>query len=441
MQTTTDHRLSLDTQATLLLCGHLEKENQTSTKPLTASEYTRLTRWLIREGLRPANLLEASGVEHLRRSSADLPEFNQIERLLQRGSLLALQVEAWTNQGLWIIGRSDDAYPARWKEKLKHLSPPILYGIGNPQLLQSGGLAIVGSRDVDADGLKFSRDLAERCVQSSVTVISGGARGVDQASMIGALEVGGNAVGVLADSLMKAAVSTQYRRFLREGILVLVSPFAPNSGFSVGNAMGRNKLVYTIADWAVVVDSAAQKGGTWAGAMENLKASWVPVLVRISDGVSEGNRKLAKQGAIGFDPAIITNSNGPLAELLGRLLKDGISAPPPDSSPSLFDELSVSARSEHRDGSHEQRNVNSVGPVEKLDADSFWIEYVWPCILRLAENQGTLNRAILAEMLGVRTQQSEDWLKRAADEGKLVKQTRPTGYQLPKSDQLLLLAK
>jgi len=78
---------------------------------------------------------------------------------------------------------------------------------------------------------------------------------------------------------------------------VLVSPYHPAAGFSAGAAMARNKLIYALADVAVVVSSASGTGGTWEGATEAIKAGWVPVLVRDDDSVPDGNRELIRRGA------------------------------------------------------------------------------------------------------------------------------------------------
>jgi predicted Rossmann fold nucleotide-binding protein DprA/Smf involved in DNA uptake len=83
--------------------------------------------------------------------------------------------------------------------------------------------------------------------------VSGGARGIDQAAMRGALEAGGKVTGVLADSLEKTAMNRDHRSMLMEGQLVLVSPYDLSAGFNVGNAMQRNKLIYAFADAALVV--------------------------------------------------------------------------------------------------------------------------------------------------------------------------------------------
>ena len=105
--------------------------------------------------------------------------------------------------------------------------------------------------------------------------------------MSGALEAGGRVVGVMADSLERAALARDNREALMDGRLALVSPYDPAAGFNVGHAMQRNKLVYALADAAFVVNSDFEKGGTWAGAIEQLeRLHFVPLFVR--NGASAG---------------------------------------------------------------------------------------------------------------------------------------------------------
>lgn len=121
---------------------------------------------------------------------------------------------------------------------------------------------------------------------------------MDTISTDSALEARGTAVSVLADSLEKQ-VKVQKEAWSR-GDLCLVTPYIPNAGFSVGAAMGRNRLIYCLADYAIVVASDAETGGTWAGATETLKNSWVPVFVLEDSQMSEGNKLLLQKGALAF---------------------------------------------------------------------------------------------------------------------------------------------
>ncbi len=293
-----NHILTPDTQAILLLCGHLGMSANTEHQPLTPTEYNKLAQWLRHMDMCPADLLQPESLTSLRENLTFPLDHKHIEALISRGTALALAVESWTNKGLWILSRSDQHYPERLKNQLGHTAPPLLYGAGNIDLLSQGGLAIVGSRDVDKDGLSFTRHIATLCAQQNIPVVSGGARGVDSEAMVAALQAGGQVIGVLADSLAKAAVSGKYRDALRESRLVLASPYDPSIGFHVGNAMARNKHIYALGEWALVISCTYNKGGTWAGAVENLKHALVPLFVRSGEGVPEGNYKLVALGAI-----------------------------------------------------------------------------------------------------------------------------------------------
>jgi len=198
---------------------------------------------------------------------------------------------------MWVTTRVDDGYPAHLRLTLKHQAPAVIFGSGEPQLLNHPGIAIVGSRHIDEAGVAFARETGRKTVEAMLPVVSGGARGTDRHSMDAAMEAEGKAVGVLADSLEATIRKPDVRELVLDGRLVLLTPYAPTAGFSVGGAMGRNKMIYGLAEFAVVVSSELNTGGTWAGAVEALKAGWCPVFVREALNVPEGNRALIKKGA------------------------------------------------------------------------------------------------------------------------------------------------
>src|SRR5439155_3958524 len=100
--------------------------------------------------------------------------------------------------------------------------------------------------------------------------------------------------------LERAAAGTDARRAMEDGCLLLLSPFHPKTGFTVGSAMARNKLIYSLAEWGLVVASAFGQGGTWAGAREVLRHGWVPLFVRDGRAVPDGNRELLRPAALSF---------------------------------------------------------------------------------------------------------------------------------------------
>jgi predicted Rossmann fold nucleotide-binding protein DprA/Smf involved in DNA uptake len=209
---------------------------------------------------------------------------------------MALALEKWQRAGLWIITRSDPDYPVRLKRLLRNGSPPLFFGCGHRQLLNRGGLTVVGSRDASEGDLEFARRLGGETAAAGYSIVSGGARGIDESAMLGALEKEGTVIGVLSDRLLKATTSSKYRPALMAKNLLLISPFNPEAGFDVGNAMARNKYVYCLADAALIVH-AGTKGGSWSGALENLKHGWVPLWVKSTEDKDSGNAQLVAKGA------------------------------------------------------------------------------------------------------------------------------------------------
>ncbi|MBL1202733.1 MAG: DNA-processing protein DprA [Nostoc sp. GBBB01] len=398
-----NHVLPPDTQAILLLCASFGQNRQIEPQPLNLSEYNSLADWLRENQMRPADLLESIGKEKLQKITINKLDSDRLSALLERGMMLSLAVEKWTNQGLWVLGRSDTNYPKRLKQRLKHSAPAILYGVGNMELLSLGGLAILGSRDVDDEIVGYTRRVAQNIAVEGMQVISGGARGVDQSAMLGVLDAGRTCVGVLADSLTKAAVNSKYRSSIQEGRLTLISSYDPEAGFNTGNAMGRNKYIYALADYALVVNSSFGKGGTWAGAVEALsRLQDIPVFVRLHPTASEGNQQLHNQGAKPF-PAEPWNDS--LRELLVKAAS--------------WVETTT------------QESILDIHPQEIYQA-------VLPFILNHLQQPKDVKS--LAECLDVRPSQMQDWLNKAVNEGKVKKINRPVAYVVNQSiTQLSLL--
>ena len=288
--------LNHNTQAVLLLTAHFSKPAPGDPKPLTPAEWGRFALWLKEQGQTPEALLTGDPSRLLDGWGDDKIPMERICDLLSRSPALALALEKWQRAGLWVITRSDPDYPSRLKKLLKNSSPPLFFGCGNRQLLNRGGLTVVGSRDATQGDLDFACKLGGAAAEAGYSIVSGGARGIDESAMLGALEKEGTVIGVLSDRLLKAATSSKYRPALMARNLVLISPFNPEAGFDVGNAMARNKYVYCLADAAVIVHSGT-KGGTWSGALENLKHGWVPLWVKPTGDRESGNAQLVAKGA------------------------------------------------------------------------------------------------------------------------------------------------
>jgi len=319
--------LSKNTQAILLLCGRFPKKGGEKISPLNLTEYNRLRAWLIANQMQPADLLETDEPAPWQSFTDKKISHERLTALLNRGMQMTLALEAWQQKGIWVRSLADAVYPQRLKQRLKTSAPPILFGVGSTELLQNGGLAMVGSRHVNADGLAFTRAVAAKCAREGIQVVSGGAKGVDETAMLAALAAGGTVIGVLACKLAQAAVARQWHDALVAGRLALISPFSPQAPFSVGTAMGRNKHIYALSDAGLAVDATAGKGGTWTGAVENLKHNWVPLYARQSDAMPTGNAKLLELGARPMN-ANVLNANVNLRAWLRQPVKAAAPAKP-----------------------------------------------------------------------------------------------------------------
>lgn len=266
-------------------------------KPLSAAEYRDFARQLRAIQREPADLLGTDATETLRASGTNL-DGERILQLLGRGFLLAQAVERWRARALWIMTRADPDYPRRLKARLRENAPPVLYGCGDRTILNGGGLAVVGSREVNENLVRHAEDVGQLSAGAGLAIVSGGARGTDQAAMRGALEAGGRSVGVLANGLERAALNRDNRNFFMDGRLVMVCPYDPGTRFLAGHAMQRNKLIYALSDAALVVNTDRGRGGTWAGATEQLeKLRFGPVYARADGELSTGLKGLLDRGA------------------------------------------------------------------------------------------------------------------------------------------------
>jgi predicted Rossmann fold nucleotide-binding protein DprA/Smf involved in DNA uptake len=292
--------ISPDALVLLLLCSHLGLPSDPDPAPLTLKNWNPLARRLQALSLHPGDLPGLSAADLQTRLSLTIQESARLACLLERSEALAIALERLESIGIRPLTRADEDYPLRYRQRLKESAPVVLFYAGEKALLGQPGMAVVGSRHLDEAGQACAEFVGNACGISGLVLYSGGAKGVDTISMKAALEVRGTAVGVLPDGLERAMRAPEMRSALQRGDLCLVTPYSPNAGFSVGAAMGRNKLIYCLADYAIVVASDAETGGTWGGATEAIKAGWLPVFALEHPAMPEGNRLLLQKGALAF---------------------------------------------------------------------------------------------------------------------------------------------
>ncbi len=419
--------LSPNTQAILLLTAPLltGRGNKIGNL-LTPGEYSKLARQLRALEREPADLLTADADLLLEECDRTINK-ERLKSLLGRGFLLSLAIERWRSRAIWVMSRADSEYPQRLKARLKENSPALLYGCGSPEILDTGGLAVVGSRNVEDELVVYTRKIGGLTATAGRTLVSGGARGVDDAAMRGALDVGGRVVGVIPDSLEAKVLHRANRGPLLNERLVLISPYDPSSRFNVGHAMQRNKLLYALADAVLVVNADLNKGGTWAGATEQLdNLPLTPIYVRSTGAPSEGLNALAKKGALlwpnpndadSLDTALNVDFLNPQnaqeqneISFVSDQQKTTESAMTPNPPPVL---------------QTVQGTASEDGNSASCPADDLF-QVVRTSILRIAGNPRTA--AEIASELALTPRQTAIWLKRLVDEGALEKHNKPVRY-------------
>ena len=420
--------LSANAQAILLLTAPLLVGRGKRTEGLlTVREYSKLARHLRDMGSQPADLL-AADVAPLLGECHQVIDEKRLQGLLGRGFLLSLAVEHWRARAIWVMSRADDEYPKRLKARLKGDAPPLLYGCGPWELPSAGGLAVVGSRNVEDGLVEYTRSIGRLAATAGRTLVSGGARGVDEAAMRGALDAGGRVTGVLPDNLERKALHRGNRDPLLKGQLVLMSPFDPGSRFNVGHAMQRNKVIYALADAALVVESDLNKGGTWAGATEQLdKLRLTRIYVRSTGEPSEGLAALKERGALPWP------NPGDADGLASALNADSPKTPSPEEQQEIpFHPESVKGLDPSTADVTPERPPQGERCPSPTDEESargpgdVLFEAARTAILRVAREP---RKGIeIADELAVNRRQAEEWLKRLVDEGMLEKRTRPVRY-------------
>lgn len=414
--------LSQNSQAILLLTAPLVAGRaDASQNLLTLSEYNRLGRLLREKQRQPADLIGPDAKEAVTLVASAFGR-DRIDALLGRGFLLSHAVDHWAGRGIWVVSRADPTYPRRLKSRLKEDAPPVIYGCGEPDLLDSGGLAVVGSRHIDDELTEYAEKIGALAATARRTVISGAAKGIDRAAMHGALRSGGAVIGVMADSLERAALARDNREPLMDGRLVFVSPYDPAAGFNVGHAMQRNKTIYALADAALVVTSDFEKGGTWAGAIEQLdRLHFAPLFVRNSENAGRGNSALIQRGGRAWpDPENAVELDNAISRAL-----NAVAAEPRQ------DVLPLSVREEPGPGQPKDSKSKSASPT----SGEILLETVTAILTR--ELSAPRTEAEVVELLGITKAQAKAWLSELAKGGVVEKLTKPVRYRTVQATPLL----
>ena len=161
--------------------------------------------------------------------------------------------------GTSIVTVTDEDYPSNLRRIYNR--PPFLFVRGGLKPRDDRSIAVVGTRQVSADGIDQASHLATQLATRGVTVISGMAAGVDTAAHEAALAAGGRTVAVMGtgiDKVYPAANRDLAARIAKRG--ALLSQFWPGSPPRQQNFPIRNVVTSGVAVGTVVIEANSTSG-------------------------------------------------------------------------------------------------------------------------------------------------------------------------------------
>ncbi len=199
--------------------------------------------------------------------------------------------------GCRVVTQADDEYPRLLRQIYD--PPLVLYIKGELLPKDRNAVAMVGSRMTTHYGIEVARKLAYQLAYLGVTVVSGGARGIDSAAHQGALSAKGRTVAVLGTGInivWPPENQELYERITNNGALITQFPFnrpGDKQSFPI-----RNRIVAGMTLGTVVVEANLTSGALITANFANDYGRQVfAVPGRIDSPRSKGCHELIKKGA------------------------------------------------------------------------------------------------------------------------------------------------
>jgi DNA processing protein len=210
---------------------------------------------------------------------------------------LAAEMKRIADSGCEIVIQSDAHYPELLREIYD--PPTVLYVKGKLMPKDKNGVAMVGSRMTTHYGIEVARKLGYQLAYTGVTVVSGGARGIDTAAHQGALSGKGRTICVLGTGIsivFPPENAELFERIAMNGAVVSQFPYnrkADKQSFAI-----RNRIVAGMTLGTVVVEANLTSGALITANFATEYGRQVfAVPGRIDSPRSKGCHELIKKGA------------------------------------------------------------------------------------------------------------------------------------------------
>ncbi len=206
------------------------------------------------------------------------------------------EIAAGEAAGARLIVLGDAAYPPALAAV--DPPPPVLWALGDADLLSKPSIAIVGARIASAGGIRISRGLAQQLGEAGHMVVSGLARGVDAAAHQGALPTGTVAVlGGGVTDIYPPDNAALYAEVAERGCIVSESPVGHRA--QARDFPRRNRIISGLSRGVIVVEAELRSGSLITARLAGEQGREVfAVPGSPLDPRSKGPNELLRQGAI-----------------------------------------------------------------------------------------------------------------------------------------------
>lgn len=205
---------------------------------------------------------------------------------------------AWAQQpGNRLLTLADEDYP---QQLLSADDPPVLlYAKGDTSIMNRPMLAVVGSRNATAQGVRDAEAFAKALGEAGLTIVSGLALGIDAAAHRGALTTVAATVAVIgtgADRLYPARNAVLARTIAEKG--VVLSEFPLGTPALASNFPRRNRIIAGLGLGCLVVEAAPKSGSLITARLAAESGREVFAIPgSIHSPLSRGCHQLIRQGA------------------------------------------------------------------------------------------------------------------------------------------------
>ena len=268
---------------------------------------------------------------------------------------LAGELKRISDFGCHVLIQSDENYPATLREIYD--PPLVLYVKGELTAKDKNAVALVGSRSTTHYGIETARKLAYQLAYVGVTVVSGGARGIDTAAHQGAMAAKGRTVCVLGTGVnivFPPENKDLFGRIAENGAVITQFPFNRNGdrqSFAI-----RNRIIAGMTLGTVVVEADLHSGALITSNFATEYGRQVfAVPGRIDSPRSRGCHDLIKKGA-----KLCEGAEDILSEF--EYLFPGSNKPPSPGEGSALPALELSANEQkvYDVLDHEERSIDEV---------------------------------------------------------------------------------